>query len=202
LTEPDRGRFPAPEAAGDDSRASAVRPSRSERGIPGRIRASGRSAWLILGLALASAILLFATELATLSYRTIGIGGCESRVDPGVCTTTGADAHGHALWLIALLVLLFGWGAAVGRSRPAGLAVLVCGLVVLGIALIADAPDLGGLRGLDAQYTQVRAHTGAAFWLELVGAALAVAAGALGMRRRPDARERSARRAARSTSAA
>jgi hypothetical protein len=144
----------------------------------------------VLGLSLASAILLFFTELATLSYRTIGIGGCESRVNPGVCTTTGADAHGHALWLIALLVLVFGWGAAVGRSRPAGLAVLVCGLVVLGIALIADAPDLGDIRGLDATYNQVAAHTGSAFTLELVGGALAVLAGALGMRRRSARRER------------
>jgi hypothetical protein len=144
----------------------------------------------VLGLSLASAILLFFTELATLSYRTIGIGGCESRVNPGVCTTTGGDAHGHALWLIALLVLLFGWGAAVGRSRPAGLAVLVCGLVVLGIALIADAPDLSGIRGLDATYNDVQAHTGAAFALELVGGALAVLAGALGMRRRSARRER------------
>jgi hypothetical protein len=144
----------------------------------------------VLGLSLASAILLFFTELATLSYRTIGIGGCESRVNPGVCTTTGADAHGHALWLIALLVLVFGWGAAVGRSRPAGLAVLVCGLVVLGIALIADAPDLGDIRGLDATYNQVAAHTGSAFALELAGGALAVLAGALGMRRRSARRER------------
>ena len=133
---------------------------------------------------MAAAALLLLTEVTTLSYRTIGIGGCESRVNPGVCTTSGGDAHGHALWLIALLVLVFGWGAAVGRSRPAGLAVLVCGLVTLGIALIADVPDLGSLRGLEANYTQVRAHTGAALWLELAGGALAVVAGALGMRRR------------------
>jgi hypothetical protein len=138
----------------------------------------------VLGLSVAAAITLFFAELATLSYRTIGIGGCESRVNPGVCTTTGGDAHGHALWLIALLVLVFGWGAAVGRSRPAGLAVLVCGLVALGIALIADAPDLSDIRGLDATYNDVHAHTGAAFALELVGGALAVLAGALGMRRR------------------
>ncbi len=140
--------------------------------------------WLVLVLGLASAVLLFVTELATLSYRTIGIGGCESRVDPGVCTTSGADAHGHALWLIALLVLLFGFGAAIGRSRPAGLAVLVCGLVALGIALIGDAPDLGQTRGLEATYTQVQAHTGSAFWLEIAGGALAVLCGLLGMRRR------------------
>jgi hypothetical protein len=199
LTEPDWGRETTPEAAGDDSRASAVRPRDSEAGILGRIRASGVSGWAILGLASASAVLLFLSEIATLSYRTIGIGGCESRVNPGVCTTTGADAHGHALWLIALLVLVFGFGAAIGRSRPAGLAVAVCGLVVLGIALLGDAPDLGDVRGLDATYTQVAAHTGSAFWLELVGGGLAVLAGLLGMRRRP---VRSTRRDARSTEAA
>jgi hypothetical protein len=173
-----------PETSADDSRGSAARPRSREGGIVGRIRASGPLGWAVLALSAAAAILLFSTELATLSYRTIGIGGCESRVNPGVCTTTGADAHGHALWLIALLVLLFGFGAAVGRSRPAGLAVAACGLVVLGIALIGDAPSLGDIRGLDATYNQVGAHTGTAFWLELAGGALAVAAGVLGMRRR------------------
>jgi hypothetical protein len=182
-----------PEAAGDDSRASAVRPRAEGAGIAGRIRASGLLGGLILTLAVASAVLLFVTELSTLSYRTIGIGACESRVNPGVCSTTGADAHHHALWLIALAVLVFSFGAAIGRSRPAGLAVLVCGVVVLGIALIGDAPDLGSIRGLDTQYTQVHAHTGNAFWLELVGGGLAVLAGLLGMRRRSPSR-RSARR--------
>ena len=184
MTEPDGGRMATPEATADDSRGSDARQRSGAPGIAGRIRASGVLGWAVLALSLTASVVLFVTELSTLSYRTIGIGGCESRVNPGVCTTTGADAHGHALWLIALLVLLFGFGAAVGKSRPAGLAVAVCGAVVLGIALIADAPDLGGLRGLDANYMTVAAHTGSAFWLELVGGALAVAAGLLGMRRR------------------
>ena len=139
----------------------------------------------VLGLAVASAILLFATELATLSYRTIGIGGCESRVDPGVCSTSGGDAHGHALWLVALVVIVLGLGAAVGRSRPAAFGVIACGAIVLGIALIADQPDLGSLRGLDAAYTQVHAHTGTAFYLELAGGLLAVASGLLALSRGP-----------------
>lgn len=129
-----------------------------------------------------AAFLLFLTELSTLSYRTIGIGACDSRVAAGVCSTSGADAHARALWLIALLVLVFGFGAAIGRSVPAALAVAVCGLVVLGIALVGDAPGLGDLRGLDANYTQVSAHTGAAFALELVGGVLAVLAGVVAWR--------------------
>src|SRR4051812_47524484 len=160
-------------------------------------------AWLTLALGLAASVLLFLTDLATLSYRTIGIGGCESRVNPGVCTTTGADAHDHALWLLALVVLVFSFGAAIGRSRPAAMAVVACGVIVLGIALIADLPDLSDRRGLDADYTQVRAHTGTAFTLELIGGVLAVAAGLAALTRRPGepepstAEERAAARAAR-----
>ena len=123
-----------------------------------------------------SAVLLFVTELATLSYRTIGMGGCTSREDPGVCITSGGDAHGQALWLIALLVLVFSL-ARRGRSRPAAVGVIVCGLIVLVIGVLLDRPDLDGLRGLDAKYTDVTAHTGAAFALELVGGVLAGAGG-------------------------
>jgi hypothetical protein len=185
LTEPDRGRLTTPEAAADDSRGSAVRPRRSEAGIAGRIRASGPHAWLVLALGLASAVLLFVTELTRLSYRTIGIGACDSRVqNPGVCTTDGGDAHHHIFWLLAAAVLFFAFGAAVGGSRPAGAALAACGTAVLIVAVAIDLPKLDDLRGLDATYTEVAAHTGTGFWLELVGGALAVVAGVLGMRRR------------------
>jgi hypothetical protein len=127
--------------------------------------------------------MLFVAELATLSYRTIGIGGCDSREDPGLCTTTGGDAHSHGLWLLALLVLVLALGAAVGRSRPAALGVIACGVVALVIALGFDAPDLGDTRGLEARYTQVHAHTGTAFWLEIIGGALAVLCGLAALRR-------------------
>jgi hypothetical protein len=177
LAEPDGGALAAPEATTEDSRARGSRPAVLGRRIAGRIWASGPAAWLTLTLGLASAVLLFLTELATLSYRTIGIGGCESRVTPGVCTTTGADAHHHAMWLLALVVLVFSFGAAVGRSRPAALAVMAAGAVALGIGLIGDRPDLGDRRGLDADYTDVRAHTGSAYTFELIGGVLALASG-------------------------
>jgi hypothetical protein len=143
---------------------------------------------LALVLGVASAVVLFITELSTLSYRTIGIGGCESRVDPGVCTTSAGGAHSHVLWLIAVAVLLFSFGAGIGRSRPAAFALLACGVGVLVIAFALDQPDLSDLRGLDAQYTAVRAHTGKGFWLEIAGGVLAVAAGLAGLVRRPAAR--------------
>jgi uncharacterized membrane protein len=146
----------------------------------------------VLGLGLASAVLLFATEFATLSYRTIGIGGCESRVDPGVCTTSGGDAHSHVLWFLAIAVLAFAFGAAVGVSRPAALALLACGVAVVVIALAIDLPKLDDTRGLDASYTEVKAHTGTAYALELIGAALALAAGLVALRRTADSGQRTA----------
>ena len=125
--------------------------------------------------------------------------------------TSGGDAHGYSLWLLALLVLVLALGAAVGRSRPAALGLIACGVIALGVALLLDMPDLDDTRGLETNYTQVRAHTGGAFWLELVGGGLAVAAGLLALppagrlTRRParpepeptSAAERAAARAAR-----
>lgn len=185
MTEPDRGRRATPEAAGDDSRGSEVRPRPQSGGIADRIRASGARGWAILLFGFASSVLLFLTELTRLSYRTIGIGACDSRVqNPGVCVTDGGDAHHHVFWILAATVLVFSFGAAVGGSRPAGAAVAACGVAVLVVAVAIDLPKLDDLRGLDATYTQVAAHTGSAFWMELVGGALAVAAGVLGMRRR------------------
>lgn len=171
-----------PEATTEDSRRSARRPRAGGGAIAGRIRTSGPIGWLVLALGVVAALLLFVTELATLSYRTLGIGACDDRVqNPGVCSTSGGEAHGHALWLIALVVLLFAFGTAVGRSRPAAAALVVCGAIVLGIALIGDSPTLGEARGLEAIYTNVKGHAGVAFALEIAGGLLAIGAGALGL---------------------
>jgi hypothetical protein len=128
-------------------------------------------------------VLLFLTEPATLSYRTIGQGACTTRVDPEVCTTVAGDAHSHVLWLVALAILVFAFGVAAGRSVPAAIALIVCGAAVLVIALAFDMPKLDDTRDLDTLYTDVRAHTGGAFRLEIVGGILAVAAGLVGLTR-------------------
>jgi hypothetical protein len=195
MARPDGGAEATPEAASDDSTARAPRPALGGRGIAGRIRASGPSGWLALGLSIASAVLLVLAELGELSYRTIGQGACSTRVDPDYCTTNAGDAHHHALWLVAAAVLLFGIGAAAGRSRPAALALLACGVAVLVIAIGFDMPSFDDKRDLDILYENVKGHQGAAFRLELIGGILAVAAGLAaltrfgrpGRPRRPDA---------------
>jgi hypothetical protein len=129
-------------------------------------------------------VLLVVAEFSTVSYRTIGIGACDNRIQaPGVCSTTGHSQHGFALLVIAGLALVMAWGAVVGRSRAAGIAVLVLGLTVLGIALIGDLPDRKDTRGLETRYTGPRGHLGSGFKLELVGGVLLLLAGGLALLR-------------------
>lgn len=175
MAEPERGAEAVPEAAKDASRGPGRR-----TGDFGRAGAFG---WLLLFVALAGAVLLVVAEFSELSHRTIGIGACSSRENPGVCSTQAHEQHGYALLILALVTLPMAWGAAVGRSRAAALAVAVIGAAVLGIALLGDYPDRDDVRGLDARYTQVQGHLGPAFKLELVGGVLLVLAGGLALAR-------------------
>ncbi|MEA2436349.1 MAG: hypothetical protein QOF65_905 [Thermoleophilaceae bacterium] len=201
MAEPDRGAEAVPEAANDASRGTAgrTRPARGDFWV--RIRDSGRLGWLLLGLAVVAAIVLVAAEFSTISYRTIGIGACSDRVGGGVCRTSGHSSHGFALLILAPVALVMAWGAVVGRSRAAAIALACLGVVVLGlIALAIDYPKLDDKRGLDTFYNDVTAHTGTGFRLELVGGVLLLLAGGLAVFRpepgepRPEREPREARR--------
>jgi hypothetical protein len=155
---------------------------------------------LLLLVALAGAVLLVVADFSTLSYRSIGIGACPSRESPGVCETIAHDQHGYALVIIAPVAALMAFGAAIGRSRAAALAVMVLGLVVLGIGWFGDRPKLDSKRGLEARYTDVKAHTGEAYKLELAGGVLLFLAGGLALLR-PPPREPTRRRRPRESAA-
>jgi hypothetical protein len=83
------------------------------------------------------------------------------------------------LLLLGLLTFVMGTGAALGRSRPAALALIAIGVVVLGLTLGVDLPasDDTGLIGRD--YAEASAQPGIGLWFELGGGILAVLAGAL-----------------------
>ena len=71
---------------------------------------------------------------------------------------------------------------------PLGIAAV--GLIALLIALIVDVPQTGRTGVLAGDFTAGTAHAGAGLWLELVGGALAIAAGAvafISVRREPAA---------------
>jgi hypothetical protein len=193
LAEPDRGAEAVPEAANDASRGEAGSARALGRGIAVRIKGSGPFGWLLLALGLAAAVLLVVADLSEISSRTIGIGACTDRAGTGVCSTSGHESHAWALVILAPLALVMVWGAVVGRSRAAALALAAIGATVLVIALAIDLPKLDDKRNLDALYDDVVAHTGPAFRLELVGGVLLVLVGGLALVR-PEAREPRLRR--------
>ncbi|HEV7846629.1 MAG TPA: hypothetical protein VGO83_10270 [Thermoleophilaceae bacterium] len=102
------------------------------------------------------------------------------------CSQTGLERSSVALLLLGLLTFVMGSGAAFGRSRPAALALIGIGLVVLGIAVLGDLPasDDTGLIGRD--YAEATASAGAGLWFELVGGALAAGAGVVRLLRPAD----------------
>ena len=81
--------------------------------------------------------------------------------------------------LLTLVTFAMGSGAAFGRSRPAAIALIVIGAVVLGISLLSDLPasDDAGLIGRD--YAEATASAGTGLWLEVTGGLFAVLAGLL-----------------------
>jgi hypothetical protein len=130
---------------------------------------------------LAGALMLL-TEVTTVISVDLRNTSCEVIYDsnPALaddCSQTGLERSSVALLLLGLLTFAMGWGAAFGGSRPAALALIAIGVVVLGITLLGDLPasDDAGLIGRD--YDQAEASAGIGLWFELIGGILAVVAG-------------------------
>jgi hypothetical protein len=130
-----------------------------------------------------AAVLLVVADFSEISYRTIGIGACVDRAGDGVCTTSGHESHAWALVILAPFALVMAWGAVIGRSRAAALALVSVGATVLAIALGIDLPKLEDTRNLEALYDDVAGHTGIAFKVELIGGVLLLLAGGLALMR-------------------
>ena len=132
--------------------------------------------------ALLAGVLMLLAEVTTVISVNLENTSCEVIYDsnPRIadnCTQTGFERSSLALLLLGVLTFAMGWGAAFGGSRPAALALIAIGAVVLGITLLADLPasDDTGLIGRD--YDQASASAGIGLWLELIGGALAIVAG-------------------------
>lgn len=168
----------APKAARNGSRVSVI-----VRAFSSRLGEAGPLAAILLLAGVLAACLLVAAELTT--YRSIEVvtASCEelsrsagSEVADD-CVTTGGEQHGWALLPIAAVVALMAWGAGPGRSRPAGAALVVLGVVVLGIGLVGDLPHVDVTGAVGRNFDQATGHAGPALWLTFAGGALAVAAG-------------------------
>ena len=137
----------------------------------------------VLVLGVAAALLVVLAEVTNLVVVDVTGAGCEDAVaDPELadgCEITGGEQHSFALVPIALLMGVMAVGAGLGGSRPAAVALLVGGLLVLGVALIGDLPDTSSTGQVGQNFDEAEASAGPALWLEIVGGVLAVAAGGL-----------------------
>jgi hypothetical protein len=88
---------------------------------------------------------------------------------------------------MGLVTALMTWGAAIGRSRPAAIALLAIGAAVLVIAFVTDVPDIHKTGVLGERFDNAHAQAGIGLYLEIAGGALALVAGAMATaaRRRP-----------------
>ena len=137
---------------------------------------------MVLVLGVAAALLMVLTEVTSLFAIEVDTASCSDLADVDLadrCDTTGGEQHSFALVPIAVLTAVMAVGAGLGGSRPAGMALLGAGVIVLVIALIGDLPDTTKTGEIGSSFTSAEAVKGTGFWLELVGGALAVAAGAL-----------------------
>jgi hypothetical protein len=132
--------------------------------------------------ALLAGVLMLLAEVTTVISVDLKNTSCEVIYDsnPSLadnCSQTGFERSSVALLLLGLLTFVMGWGAAFGGSRPAALALIAIGVVVLGITLLGDLPasDDTGLIGRD--YAEATASAGIGLWFELFGGILAVVAG-------------------------
>src|SRR4051794_41704877 len=109
------------------------------------MRAADRPTLAITAAGALAGLLMIVSEFLTVASVDVANGSCEviNDANPSLadrCSLSGLERHGGALILIGLLALLMAFGAGVGRSRPAGIALLIAGALVLGIAIIADLP--------------------------------------------------------------
>jgi hypothetical protein len=135
--------------------------------------------------------LLIATEFLAIRYVTTITASCSDFADPQLrdsCLTIGHESHHWGFAILGLFVILMTFGAAVGGSRPAAVALLVAGALALGITLLHDLPDTSKKGEVGVAFAQGKAHKGTGFWFELVGSSLAMAVGGFATWRTPPRR--------------
>ena len=94
-------------------------------------------------------------------------------VPPGG-TSTGGDLHGYALGIIGLAMLPMAFGAVHRNARPAAIALVVLAVAACVIVLLIDLPKLDETGLIGRTYELAEAEPGTGFYLESLGAALAL----------------------------
>jgi hypothetical protein len=94
-------------------------------------------------------------------------------VPPGG-TETGGGLHGYALGIVGLAILPMAYGAVVRGARPAAVALVALSVVACAIVLLIDLPVLDDTGLIGRTYDLAEARPAVGFYLEILGAALAL----------------------------
>lgn len=129
---------------------------------------------------LGAAGVLFASELMTTFTLT------PAGVDPQ-CAQSAIDRHHYAPIVLAIFAVIALGFAVFSASKPAAIAVAICGVLALAIFLVIDLPDANNVGTIDdtcgsfeQSFIDAKAEPESGFWLELVGSlALAISGLAL-----------------------
>ena len=141
--------------------------STSETEVPGRVPTLVTRYWLLVVIVVGAALLIVAEFLPLYEIQTI------TAVPDGGRTSSGSH-HGYALLIVGLAMLPMAVGAVHGGSRPAAIALIVLSLIALFVALAIDLPDLNETGLIGRTYDQAEASPRVGFFLETLGATLAL----------------------------
>src|SRR5215210_321611 len=147
------------------------------------LRRSGGVATGVFAAGALAALLLVVTEFLTVASVNVPGGSCEVINDsnPSLadrCVLSGFERHGGAFLLLAALVLAMALGASVGRSRPAAVALVAVGVVVLGWALLVDLPQTHEAGVIGRDFEGAGGKAGPGLFTEILAGLLTVGAGA------------------------
>jgi hypothetical protein len=133
---------------------------------------------------MAAAVLLVVTEFSVVASVDVASGSCEVIQDTNAeladrCELSGFERNGGSFLLVAALTAAMAWGAGMGGSRPAAVALAAVGVAVLAWALLVDLPETNETGLLGQSYEGASGSAGPGLTIEIVAGVLALAAGAV-----------------------
>ena len=131
-----------------------------------------------------AAVLLIVTEFSIIASVDVASGSCQVIQDTNPeladrCELSGLERNGGSFILLAGLTAFMAWGAGVGGSRPAAIALAVVGVAVLAWSLLVDLPVTNETGALGRNFEGATAAAEAGLTIEIVAGALALLAGAI-----------------------
>jgi hypothetical protein len=131
------------------------------------------------------------TEFLTVASVDVASGSCAviNDANPEMadrCVLSGFERHGGSFLLLAALTLAMALGASAGRSRPAAVALVAIGVLVLGISLGIDLPQTSETGAIGRNFEGAKGQAGPGLFTELLAGVLAAGAGAARLLRPDD----------------